>query len=225
MQPLEWKLLAHKHLSMLVSPQIVGLFFTSISPAPHQVHARSSRHKQWLCNDAPIQRHVSSPLPATCSSIALTLKTSSPSANWILSASSRLPEFTPDRSVSHRHHDLSTHPYHHHHLQYSPSSLSASCTKAYTSPVPPIGVFMIAGCGADLLINIALTILGKLCFGTHVVRRLTALGYFPGHIHVSWNHWRDLRWRQEILTSDIGLLSRVRLLQAQGGVGPGRLRQ
>ncbi|GAD96853.1 hypothetical protein PVAR5_5518 [Paecilomyces variotii No. 5] len=33
--------------------------------------------------------------------------------------------------------------------------------------VPPIGVFMISGCGADLLINILLTI----------------LGYFPGHIH------------------------------------------
>lgn len=34
-------------------------------------------------------------------------------------------------------------------------------------PVPPVGVFMIAGCGADLLINVCLTI----------------LGYFPGHIH------------------------------------------
>ncbi|KAF2651267.1 hypothetical protein K491DRAFT_550072, partial [Lophiostoma macrostomum CBS 122681] len=33
--------------------------------------------------------------------------------------------------------------------------------------VPPVGVFLISGCGADLLINILLTI----------------LGYFPGHIH------------------------------------------
>ncbi|KAF2703005.1 UPF0057-domain-containing protein, partial [Pleomassaria siparia CBS 279.74] len=33
--------------------------------------------------------------------------------------------------------------------------------------VPPIGVFLVAGCGADLLINILLTV----------------LGYFPGHIH------------------------------------------
>ncbi|MCJ1285431.1 hypothetical protein MMC26_004771 [Xylographa opegraphella] len=33
--------------------------------------------------------------------------------------------------------------------------------------LPPVGVFMIAGCGADLLINIL----------------LTCLGYFPGHIH------------------------------------------
>jgi uncharacterized membrane protein YqaE (UPF0057 family) len=33
--------------------------------------------------------------------------------------------------------------------------------------VPPVGVYVVAGCGPDLLINIALTI----------------LGYFPGHIH------------------------------------------
>ncbi|KAI9670828.1 MAG: hypothetical protein M1829_004717 [Trizodia sp. TS-e1964] len=32
---------------------------------------------------------------------------------------------------------------------------------------PPIGVFAVAGCGADLLINILLTV----------------LGYLPGHIH------------------------------------------
>ncbi|KAI4124387.1 MAG: hypothetical protein LQ338_004819 [Usnochroma carphineum] len=32
---------------------------------------------------------------------------------------------------------------------------------------PPVGVWMIAGCGADLFVNICLTI----------------LGYFPGHIH------------------------------------------
>ncbi|KAL3422916.1 plasma membrane proteolipid 3 [Phlyctema vagabunda] len=33
--------------------------------------------------------------------------------------------------------------------------------------LPPIGVYIVAGCGADLLINICLTI----------------LGYIPGHIH------------------------------------------
>jgi len=33
--------------------------------------------------------------------------------------------------------------------------------------LPPVGVFLVAGCGADLLINICLTL----------------LGYFPGHIH------------------------------------------
>ncbi|KAI5780882.1 hypothetical protein EDC01DRAFT_259010 [Geopyxis carbonaria] len=32
---------------------------------------------------------------------------------------------------------------------------------------PPLGVFLVTGCGADLAINILLTI----------------LGYFPGHIH------------------------------------------
>jgi uncharacterized membrane protein YqaE (UPF0057 family) len=32
---------------------------------------------------------------------------------------------------------------------------------------PPIGVFLVSGCGADLLVNICLTI----------------LGYLPGHIH------------------------------------------
>ncbi|KAF2179774.1 UPF0057-domain-containing protein [Zopfia rhizophila CBS 207.26] len=33
--------------------------------------------------------------------------------------------------------------------------------------LPPVGVFLVAGCGMDLFINILLTI----------------LGYFPGHIH------------------------------------------
>jgi uncharacterized membrane protein YqaE (UPF0057 family) len=35
------------------------------------------------------------------------------------------------------------------------------------NPVPPLGVYAVAGCGVDLLINILLTI----------------LGYIPGHIH------------------------------------------
>ncbi|KAL2040733.1 hypothetical protein N7G274_006712 [Stereocaulon virgatum] len=33
--------------------------------------------------------------------------------------------------------------------------------------IPPLGVFLIAGCGADLLINICLTL----------------LGFLPGHLH------------------------------------------
>lgn len=33
--------------------------------------------------------------------------------------------------------------------------------------VPPVGTYLVAGCGADLFINICLTI----------------LGYIPGHIH------------------------------------------
>ncbi|KXL50620.1 hypothetical protein M433DRAFT_419129 [Acidomyces richmondensis BFW] len=45
--------------------------------------------------------------------------------------------------------------------------LSAILVVIITIFLPPLGVFLIAGCGADLLINICLTI----------------LGYFPGHIH------------------------------------------
>ncbi|KAH8805876.1 hypothetical protein F5884DRAFT_463458 [Xylogone sp. PMI_703] len=39
--------------------------------------------------------------------------------------------------------------------------------------LPPVGVFLVAGCGADLLINICLTV----------------LGYFPGHIHAFYLLW------------------------------------
>lgn len=45
--------------------------------------------------------------------------------------------------------------------------ISALLIIIITILVPPVGVFLIAGCGADLLINICLTL----------------LGYFPGHIH------------------------------------------
>lgn len=52
---------------------------------------------------------------------------------------------------------------------FSERNLSHVCKTGMLtiSSVPPIGVYCVAGCGADLLINIALTI----------------LGYFPGHIH------------------------------------------
>ncbi|PQE08294.1 family UPF0057 protein [Rutstroemia sp. NJR-2017a BVV2] len=46
-------------------------------------------------------------------------------------------------------------------------SVSAILVILITILVPPIGVFMVSGCGADLLINICLTL----------------LGYIPGHIH------------------------------------------
>lgn len=46
-------------------------------------------------------------------------------------------------------------------------SLSDCGTLTRNLLVPPVGVFMISGCGADLLVNICLTL----------------LGYFPGHIH------------------------------------------
>ncbi|MCJ1460140.1 hypothetical protein MMC28_010519 [Mycoblastus sanguinarius] len=45
--------------------------------------------------------------------------------------------------------------------------VSALLVVIITIFLPPVGVFMIAGCGADLFFNICLTI----------------LGYFPGHIH------------------------------------------
>ncbi|MBE7179895.1 MAG: YqaE/Pmp3 family membrane protein [Terriglobus roseus] len=72
--------------------------------------------------------------------------------------------------------------------------------------MPPVGVFLVAGCGADLLINICLTI----------------LGYFPG-----------VRIQSPLLavsstdarTAHPRLLSRVRVLQAQGGERERRLRQ
>ncbi|KAI4227903.1 MAG: hypothetical protein L6R36_002053 [Xanthoria steineri] len=45
--------------------------------------------------------------------------------------------------------------------------ISAVLIIVITIFLPPVGVWMIAGCGADLFVNICLTI----------------LGYFPGHIH------------------------------------------
>lgn len=48
--------------------------------------------------------------------------------------------------------------------------------------VPPIGVYAVAGCGADLLINIALTI----------------LGYIPGHIHAFYLEYVYYERREQI---------------------------
>ncbi|OCL06172.1 UPF0057-domain-containing protein [Glonium stellatum] len=47
--------------------------------------------------------------------------------------------------------------------------------------IPPIGVFLVAGCGADLLINILLTF----------------LGYFPGHIHAFYIEYVYYKRRDE----------------------------
>ncbi|KAI9672579.1 MAG: hypothetical protein M1831_000014 [Alyxoria varia] len=49
---------------------------------------------------------------------------------------------------------------------------------------PPVGTFLVAGCGADLLINIALTI----------------LGYFPGHIHAFYVEYQYYT-RRDIIKS------------------------
>jgi hypothetical protein len=43
--------------------------------------------------------------------------------------------------------------------QISFGTISPKDTRLITA-VPPVGVYAVAGCGADLLINIALTILG-----------------------------------------------------------------
>ncbi|KAF9691127.1 hypothetical protein EKO04_010673 [Ascochyta lentis] len=48
--------------------------------------------------------------------------------------------------------------------------------------LPPVGVFLVAGCGADLLINILLTV----------------LGYFPGHIHAFYIEYVYYKRRDEI---------------------------
>lgn len=45
--------------------------------------------------------------------------------------------------------------------------ISAIILVLITIFLPPVGVYVVAGCGADLLINVALTI----------------LGFLPGHIH------------------------------------------
>lgn len=55
------------------------------------------------------------------------------------------------------------------------------CSKLTRFTVPPIGVAMIAGCGADLLINICLTI----------------LGYFPGHIHAFYLEYIYYKRRED----------------------------
>ncbi|RAR04124.1 UPF0057-domain-containing protein [Stemphylium lycopersici] len=48
--------------------------------------------------------------------------------------------------------------------------------------LPPVGVFLVSGCGADFLINILLTI----------------LGFFPGHIHAFYIEYVYVKRRDEI---------------------------
>jgi len=47
--------------------------------------------------------------------------------------------------------------------------------------LPPVGVFLVAGCGADLCINLLLTL----------------LGYFPGHIHAFYVEYMYYKRRDE----------------------------
>ncbi|KAK3679933.1 hypothetical protein LTR78_000310 [Recurvomyces mirabilis] len=48
--------------------------------------------------------------------------------------------------------------------------------------IPPVGVFLIKGCGADLLINIALTL----------------LVYFPGHIHAFYLEYKHFHRQDQM---------------------------
>jgi len=50
-------------------------------------------------------------------------------------------------------------------------------TNSHTPPVPPLGVFMILGCGSDLIINII----------------LTTMGFLPGHLHGFWVIYREYK--------------------------------
>ncbi len=57
-----------------------------------------------------------------------------------------------------------------------------SASQLNKPPVPPVGVFLVAGCGADFLINLLLTI----------------LGFFPGHIHAFYIEYVYVKRRDEI---------------------------
>ncbi|KAF2721073.1 UPF0057-domain-containing protein [Polychaeton citri CBS 116435] len=59
--------------------------------------------------------------------------------------------------------------------------ISAIILVIITIFLPPVGVFLVAGCGADLLINICLTV----------------LGYFPGHIHAFYIEYVYYKRREE----------------------------
>ncbi|ORY19219.1 hypothetical protein BCR34DRAFT_208496 [Clohesyomyces aquaticus] len=59
--------------------------------------------------------------------------------------------------------------------------LSALILIIITIFLPPVGVFLVAGCGMDLAINILLTL----------------LGYFPGHIHAFYVEYVYFKRRDE----------------------------
>jgi len=65
--------------------------------------------------------------------------------------------------------------------QNEDNMISAILLIIITIFLPPVGVALTAGCGADLLINIALTL----------------LGYFPGHIHAFYIEYVYFKRRDE----------------------------
>jgi uncharacterized membrane protein YqaE (UPF0057 family) len=65
--------------------------------------------------------------------------------------------------------------------------------------IPPIGVFLVAGCGIDLLINILLTCLGYVSSPpTHTHNALTLRSYIPGHIHAFYLEYVFYKKRDEV---------------------------
>ncbi|TVY40891.1 Plasma membrane proteolipid [Lachnellula subtilissima] len=73
-------------------------------------------------------------------------------------------------------------------------AVSAVFLVLITILLPPVGVYIVAGCGADLLINICLTLLGYVfaslpssrILDTEATPPLTLFlvnSYIPGHIH------------------------------------------
>ncbi|KAJ0135147.1 Uncharacterized protein HZ326_21823 [Fusarium oxysporum f. sp. albedinis] len=68
-------------------------------------------------------------------------------------------------------------------------TLSDICKFIFAIFLPPIGVLLERGCWhADLLINILLTILGRLPMHNIQLQTLTALGYLPGVLHAMFGH-------------------------------------
>ncbi|PWY79657.1 hypothetical protein BO70DRAFT_293088 [Aspergillus heteromorphus CBS 117.55] len=61
-----------------------------------------------------------------------------------------------------------------------PGTLSMICLILVTLFIPPLGVFFLSGCSADLVINICLTL----------------LGYLPGHVHAFYLEYVFFRNRR-----------------------------
>ncbi|KAI9167772.1 Plasma membrane proteolipid 3 [Paramyrothecium foliicola] len=82
--------------------------------------------------------------------------------------------------------------------------------------LPPVGVFLERGCGADFFINILLTILGMLIHLPHAFLLLTAATRLPARYHPrSVHHSEVLSWlRQALLDISAGHVRRSTKLDA-----------
>ncbi|OAA42262.1 putative protein family UPF0057 [Metarhizium rileyi] len=63
-----------------------------------------------------------------------------------------------------------------------PLTASDICKFIFAIILPPLGVFLEVGCGADLLINIVLTIFGKI--EAHLMSPFSSLLFFRGLVTV-----------------------------------------